>query len=911
MSRRSEQPEEHPTAPDVSARPAVATELRSSLLLVLTADLVALLSWLAWSRRSSAAAVLALAAVLVPLVVVLATQPTLRRVVMMLVRSETNRRHVVLPIAACVVFASLALELGSGADRLVTASAVRHLGPIDEVMVSPTADARNQALDALTRARTTDVRMTSSVDDLLPSVVVDGSLQIGERHLAVTVMELDVAAAQSFGGVPAETGLVGEVALAVGDVGIDRGLVDASAPAAATKLSIGGVGRDVRVRPMGRGAGFVSADLLGLADPSFARPAERPVVFVAPGTISIAIDALADLGRSATARFVVLVSNQGDARSGLRRSTANVALLDEVLANPSIGPVALPADDPLGLGGSTVSIAAPIEATVVAVKAAHVDRLLAELDASALSRRLARAALCTAAVACAAVVFVVRRRRHAVRRDVLRSLGLRDRSCFAIESALLGFTTVIGLAVGVVATVFVRAVIGSYLPMDRSFVGDADTVSRALTIAGGLAFAPLLFGPVGGMFPTPVRRIVRRVTSTRVPSAFVVVAGVVLGSGSVLLMRGRTTVWMPAAGFVALITGVGLALGATVLPRAPFGRRTSARPVRRLRARSFVGVAAATGLVVLPVAASQSLSATAVANAPWRSVTRFSDEPDAAGLAGQLVRSAGGRVLHESTILVEGGGIGAPGTPSLALAAADGFGDSWIPRGPVLGVPSAPADLPSGSVVVSQRLADVSGATLRVGDSLVLRDPETTRSVTVVVRDIVAFPPWAGDLALSSEVFTGLLTSERVTGSRRAVAVSPMPRSVAVQTLAALAPDTTASVRDIGDRLPTVSSGLVGWLRRAALVTLGIGVFLAMVFRTHAWRRVHWTVVVAAVVFGWLAGATVGGPPTRSPVGPLAVAGALALLCCVSALRVLAPDVRFREVMRHLPSRPKRTGEFD
>ena len=911
MNRRSEQPEEHPCAPIAIAESGAGADFRSSLLLVLTGDLVILLCWLAWSRRSSAAAGLALVAVIVPLLVVLATRPTLRRVVTMLARSETNRRYVIVPIAACVVFASLALELGNRAQRLVTASAARHLGPIDELIVSPTADARNQALDALTRARVNDVRMSSSVDDLLPSVIVDGSLQIGERDLAVTVMELDVAAAEGFGGVASETGLIGEAPLGVGDVGIDRALVDASAPAAATKLSIGGVARDVRVLPIGRGTGFASADLLGLGDPSFGRPAEQPVVFVAPGTISIAVDALADLGRSANARFVVLVSNQGGAVSGLRRSSANVTLLEELLANPSIGPVALPADDPLGLGGSTVSVAAPIDATVIAVKAAHAERLRALLDESALSRRLARAALYTAAVACGVLVFVVRRRRHVVQRGVLRSLGLGNRPSLAVEWAFLGFTTLIGLIAGVLSTVFVRAVIGSYLPMDRSFLGDADTVAQAITLAGGLAFAPLLFGPVGRIFPMPVRRLVQRVAGTRVPSALVVVSGVVLAVGSVLLLRRRSTVWTSAAGFVALIVGVGVALGATVLPRPPFGRRTSARPIRRLRARSFAVVAAATGLVVLPVAASQSLSASAVAESPWRSVALLSDETDAAGLAGQLVRSVGGRVLHVSTILVEGGGIDAPGSPSVALAAADGYGDNWSPRRHAPVGASVSADLPAGSVVVSQRLADIRGATLRAGDRLVLRDPETTRSVTVVVHDVVVFPHWAGDLALSGEVFMSLLTPQRVSASRRAIAISPMERSVAARTLTALAPNSTASVRDIGDGPPTLNAALVGWLRRAALVTLFIGLLLAMVLRTHAWRPIHWTVVVAAVVFGWLAGATVGGPPTLSPVGPLAVAVALALLCCVCALRVLTPDLRIRDVMRYLPSRPKRTGEFD
>lgn len=912
MTRRSESlRDDNPQPPSEAAPGAGSDEFRSSLLLVLAGDLVALLCWLSWSRRSSAAAALVLAAIVVPLLVVMVTRPPLRRVVTLLARSETNRRRVIVPIAACVVLASLALELGSYANGLVDASAARHLGPIDELIVSSTADARNQALDTLTRARTTDVRVSSSVDGLLPFVTIDGALQIGERRLAVTVMELDVADAQSFGGIASETGLVGVPPLAVGDVGIDRTLIDTSAPGVVTKLSISGVARDVRVLPIDRLTGFVSADLLGIGDPSFGRPTERPVVFVAPGTITIAIDALADLGRSANAQFVVAVSNQGDARAGLRRSSANVTLLDEILANPLFGPVTLPGDDPLGLGGSTVAIAAPIEATVIAVKAAHVERLRAEVDASALSRRLASAALFIAAIGCAAVVFVVRRRRHHVQRNILNSLGVRNRSALAIESAFLGITTLIGLGVGAVSALIVRAVIGSYVPTDPSVVGDVDTLARALTFAGGLALAPSLLRPVAGIVPEFVRRLVRRASSARLPDPHVVAVGLVLGGGSVMLLRRRSTVWMPAAGFVALIVGVAVVFGATVLPRPPFGRRTSARPLRRLRARSFAGVAAATGLVVMPVAASQSLSASAVASAPWRSAVLISDEADAGGLAQQLVRNAGGRALHVATILVEGGTVDRPATPSVALAAADGLGDNWIPPRRSGPAPSAvSADLPVGAVVVSQRLSAIRGAT-RQGDRLVLRDPVTTRSVTVVVHDVVAFPLWAGDVAMSAEVFSGLLTKERVSVSRRAVAVSPMSRSVAERTMDTLAPNAAAAVRDIDDRPPTVSSVLVGWLRRAALVTLGIAVLLALVFRSQSWRPIHWTVVIAAVVFGWLAGSIVGGPPTRSPAGVLAVGFAIALLCGVSALRVLTPDVRIRDAVGRLPTRSKGTGEFD
>ncbi len=912
MTGRSEPFEDDGPAPGrESATAAGSAEFRSSLLLVLTADLSVLLCWLSWSRRSSTMAALALGAVVIPLLVVLATRPAIRRVVTVLVRSETNRRYVIVPISASVVFASLALALGVHADGLVAASAVRHLGPVDELVVSPDVDSRNQALDALTRARSADVRMGSSVDDLMALVMIDGALQIGDRHLDVTVVEMDVTVGQSFGGKPGQTGLAGVAPLAVGDVAISGSLVNASGAPALSRLSMGGISRDVRVLPIGTGRGFAAADLRGLGDPSFGRPAQRPVVYVAPGTITTTIDALADRGASANAQFVVAVSNQGDALDGLRRSAATVALLDEILANPSIGPATLPADDPIGLGGSTIRVAAPIPATVIAVKAAHVERLRVELEASAPSRRLSRVALYIAATACAAISFLARRKRHGVQREVLRSLGLRSRSSVAIETAFLGLSTTIGLGAGTVAALAVRATVGAYVPIDRSMTGGATTITQALTFAGGLALAPSLLRSIGVIVPSALLRMVGRASATRFPGPVLSIVGVLASAGSFVLLRHRSTIWTPAAGFIALIVGGALILGGTALQRPPFGRGVTARPVRRLRTRSFAGVAAATGLVVLPVAASQGLAATATVAAPWRSSVLFSDDTDAAGLAKQLVRVSGGRVLHSATLLVDGGGIDIPATPSLALAAGDGLGDGWIPRGRSPGPSSASVDLPSGTVVISERLASVRGGILRSGDRLVLRDPGTTRSVSVVVHDVVAFPPWAGDIATSVDMLTAVLTENRVLSSRRAVAISPMTSDLAGTSMRTLAPSANAAIRDIGDGPSTVSSALVGWLRRAALVTLGIAVLMVLVFRSPAWRPIHWTVIVAAVVFGWFAGSAVGGPPTRSPTGPLVVAFGIAALCGVSALRLLTPEVRVRDAIGAIPRRPKRTGEFD
>ncbi len=905
-------PRTSPKADSDADRRASAAEFRSSLLLVLTADLVALVAWLSWSRRSTPLALLALAAVVIPLVVTVVTKPTLRRTVALLARRETNRVHTVAPVAASVVFASLGLTLGPHAGDLVAASAARHLGPIDELIVSPSADARNQALDALTRARSSDLRVKSSFDDLLPLVLVDGSLRIGERRVGVTVMELDVGVAQAFGGMPSETGLVGFPSLAVGDLGVTQSLLDDTGGVTETALSIGGAARNVRVLPLVQNVGFASVDVFGLASPSVGRDPDRPVVFVAPGTITTAIDALPDAGASANAQFLVAVSNEGDAVAGLRRSSANVTLLEETLANPPVGPVAIPADDPLGLGGSVVSVAAPIEATVIAVKAAHADRLRSELDASTTARLLARAALFTAALACGALAFVARRRRDLDRRETIRTLGLRRRGALAVEMVLLGTSLLIGLVLGALASLVADRVAGPLAPIDPSLVGDPRTLAQAVTIAGGLGVAPSLLRPLARLIPGPMRRLSVRLRSRGLPALAGPVGAAMLIVASVVLLRRRSSLWTLSTGYVALIVGAAGVLGAVVLPRTPFGRRTFARPTRRLRTRCFAGVAAATGLVILPVAASQGLAgmASAAASGSWRSTVSIEDEADAVGLAEQFVRGSGGRVLRVTSLLVDGGGSDRVATPAVALAAGDGLGDAWIPSR-TSGRSRDLVDLPPGTAVVSRRLATMRGASLQPGGRVVLRDPITARSISVDVLDVVAFPSWAGDVAISNDVYSGLLTAERVTGSRRAIAVSPMTTGTATTAMRSLAPNATVTVRSADAERASVNGSLVGWLRRVALLTLSIVVALALVFRTVTWRPIHWTVVVAAVAFGALAATSVGGPPTPTPFGPIAVAIALAGLCCIAALRVLTPDVRVRAAVHHLPRPVRSTGEFD
>ncbi len=901
-------------AAPLPASPSAESEFRASLLLVLALDLVVLLVWLGWSRRASASAGLFVVALAVPLAIMLIVRPSLRRVVVLLARCEARRMSVVAPVAAAFVFSSLALGLGGDARAMPVDSAVRHLGPVDELIVTTDAGSRNQAVDAITRARDTDPRVGSTIDDLLSLVAVDASLTIGDRRFAVTAVELDVPLAVGFGKVPAETGLVDMAPLVVGDIAVAPSVLAGTGPGpVAVRLSVGDEAIDVRARALPVARGFGSFDLEGLGRPRLGQKTTTPVVYVAPGTISTAVDKLADGGASRNVRFLVAVSNLGDARHGLRRTAAATTLLESILSSPPAGPVAVPADDPLGLGGPAIAVAAPVNATVIAVKSAHVLRVRGEFDAAAMSRRVARGALFTAALAVMGCAYVARRRINADRARALRTIGLRRRRGFALNSAVLGSGVGPGLVLGAIGGVLVPLATGR-IGGGALFPGWG-TLARAVSLTCLAAVVPLVGAVAFGAVPRRLRSRLSGVGSARPPMALRAVGGLGLAVVGIVIGRGRSSELRIGLGIVLTVFGLCAALGATVLTRRPFGMQTSARPVRRSRTRSFAGVCAATGLAVLPVAASQGLQATTAptGGAAWRSVVRVDDEADAVGLLRQLAGPTNGRVLQRATVLVAGDGTEPAelAVPAIALAAADGLGDGWVPR--MSGVRVSSVDLEPGAAVVSRRLAAIRD--FAVGDTAVLVDPLTTRSSRVTVAGIASFPAWAGDLALPADAFIGLRTLERTTVARSAVALSVRSPTEARAAMSALSSTAVATVGGADASVDgSVGSAFGRWLRRVALVTVALFVAVALALRTGTWRRVRWTVVVVAAAVGLVLGLVLGGSRIMSPIGPLLMAAFLGLLCVVSAMHLLTEPVRVRDVARALPrpTRPDRDhGEFD
>ena len=170
---------------------------------------------------------------------------------------------------------------------------------------------------------------------------------------------------------------------------------------------------------------------------------------------------------------------------------------------------------------------------------------------------------------------------------------------------------------------------------------------------------------------------------------------------------------------------------------------------------------------------------------------------------------------------------------------------------------------------------------------MVLRDAVSGRSVGLSVAAVSELPVWAGDVVTSAGVLAAVQTERRVATSRSAVAVSTAAPASVAGTVNSLAPLATTSVRAAFDGATSMSTAMIAWLRRVALVMLALGVIVAVALRSSAWKRVNASVLGVAVLFGSLL-AFVVGRAGLSPVGPLVLGIALALACAGCAFTVLA-----------------------
>ncbi len=899
-------PPSNPRSPALAAAGvdanALDTELRRSLLLVLMVDLVALLAWLAWSRRTTELAALAVLCLGLPVGVAVAVRPALRRTVWLLFRRQTHRRQFVVPVAACVVLVALAMQLNERARNLAGESAARHLGPIDELIVSPNAAARNAALDTLTQAKQDDRRVLATIDDVLALVAVDGSLRIDDRRLRVTVVELDGATAQGFGGVPGDTGIAGMAPLVAGEVGIAPNVVRTGKQPRVVELSIAGTRPTTTVRLLPHAVGFGALDLLGLGDPALGGSSATPVVYVAPGAISTAVAGLGDGGESANLRYLIAVSNVGNARTGSRRSAAATVLLQSVLASPRPAPAA---EDPLGLGGTVVHVPAPIDATVVSVKANHQRRVAGDASSASAARHVARGALYGAALAVVALAHLRRRRSRAAQARALHLMGVRARTAAVVRAAVAAADTALGLLLGGFATAVVGALVGPISGLDRPLFASWTTLSRAWSFTLLLAAIPTLMSFLVLTIPKRVRnnelvgwvRVQldrgRRWRQTRRSRPFLVVLGVAVILVGIGVARRQASELSVVFGIGAAVMGGAVALGTSLLRSAGFGPRATSVPALRARRASFAAVAAGSGLVLLPIVAAQSLQGITAAHAvgSWRTVVTVDDQSDAVGLLRQLVQTVDGRVLHRTALLLEGGRDAEASMAVTVSAAADGRGDGWIARNGTAITENG--DRRDGTVVVSSRLSAFYRGGVAAGDRVVLRDSVSGRSVGVSVAAVSELPVWAGDVVTSAGVFTAVQTERRVATSRSAIAISTTAPASVAGTVNSLAPLATTTVRSASDVATSVSSAMIAWLRRVALVILATGVTVAVALRSSAWKPVRAPVIGAAVLFGSLL-AFVVGRAGLSPAGPLVLGVALALACAGCAFAVLAANAPSR-----------------
>ena len=304
---------------------------RSTLLIVLGIDLVALLLWRAWSNPGTGG-INRLALVLagtVPVTIVAVTRPLIRRLVL---RSLLRRKSQSVLLGICGLLATTALtaswQLDSGYKSSANNAAAATLGPVDELIFTSSAVDRANVQQLITETTTTtDLTLSSPapnswtrrIDGQLAFVSAPALLTQGAHTLRATAIELDLVKASTFGGVPADTGFAGAVALdgkglLLGADAAERFGIDRTSP---VRFVVGGGSLDLRVGGVLDRRGLAALSLYGDAHPL--------VVFVAPGTL------VATALEPNSLTYGIAISNKGGVREGLRSSSAVTNGLNDLL----------------------------------------------------------------------------------------------------------------------------------------------------------------------------------------------------------------------------------------------------------------------------------------------------------------------------------------------------------------------------------------------------------------------------------------------------------------------------------------------------------------------------------------------------------------------------------------------------
>ena len=357
---------------------------RSTLLVVLGVDLLALLLWRAWSNPgpSGTNRLALVVAGTIPVVVVAATRPLTRRLVL---RSLARRKSQSLLLVLCGILATTALtaswQLDAGLKSSARNAAKATLGPVDELIFTATAEHRTRVQQLLTDTTLVTEQTLSAPPPNTWTRLIDGQLALvsapvlleqGSLSLRATAIELDVVKASTFGGDPADTGFSGAKAidgkgLLLGADVAERSGFDRKKQ---VRLRVGGGVLDVTVSGIVPRVGLAALSLHGEARPL--------VVFVAPGTL------VATAVEPKALRYVIAISNKGGVQEGLDSSLVVTNGLTDLLVAKVPTTVT---NDVLNTDGKSPGETTPGETTPGPLAASGGSNGQPSLDASVVARK--------------------------------------------------------------------------------------------------------------------------------------------------------------------------------------------------------------------------------------------------------------------------------------------------------------------------------------------------------------------------------------------------------------------------------------------------------------------------------------------------------------------------------------------
>ena len=550
-----------------------APSVRPSLLVVLLLDVMLLGMWASWTAvggRGSRALLLS-AWLCAPFVVTLLTRPMARHLALRGMRRGSQAWWaVVASVALATALAAMSIVALDALSHTASTAARQQLGPIDELIVAPRAEARTAAQEAIAAAMVDDDAIGRATT---LGAVIDGQLALTTLRITAnpgagsvvapgveaTAIEIDVPTVQRFGQSGPSgrgrdmTGFADRQPLRAGHVLLGRDLAHDLGAAAGDDvvLTIADTPTTMRVDGV--------LPRLGVAGLSVDGSPHARIAFVAPGLLTTA--AAEDWRPS----YLLAISNAGNAERGGGLSDLVTGRL-EALFQGAVAP------DPVAAGSvrSTSGVTPLRPATIGGVTVVPVKRdLQRRTEREVAPLRQLFTSLGTVAVAVSGLVLallltqLVTRRRRAIVALRLIGVGRIDvAGAVAVEAwmaAIVGVLcgSTLGYALSIVlarANAAQASSRGIGLVFDASVPSAVVGGSVALAFAVGAIAVPLLVVAYRPLM-VDLHDAPRRTPKASRWSTFAFAASMILGP--VVLLRGvrkaRTVDTFAAAGFIAIV----------------------------------------------------------------------------------------------------------------------------------------------------------------------------------------------------------------------------------------------------------------------------------------------------------------------------------------------------------------------